>query len=85
MITRAQAQLARSSLAPVFGPDGMEVTITLVTNGGAWGEDNSGVERTLYRFDELTPSRDLLALERREQDNREVKHLALHPDDCGCD
>jgi len=70
MITRAQAQLARASLSPVFDPDGMEATVTLVTDSGAWAEDNSGVERTLYRFDQLEPSRDLLALEAQIRDGR---------------
>lgn len=67
MITREQAVLARDSLVAVFGPDGMEVTVLVVSTKGdaVIGVDNWGQNRNVYRFDELDPSRSILALQNK--------------------
>lgn len=65
MITRKQATLARVTTAPVFAPDGMERTVTGVSQkfDTVIVRDNEGAQ-DVFRFDELEPSRDLLALDR---------------------
>jgi hypothetical protein len=65
VITRRQALIAEQSLVAVFGPDGMEVTVAKVhpSFDSLIGEDNWGLNRAVYRFDELTPTRQILRLE----------------------
>jgi hypothetical protein len=68
MITREQAIVAKESLSAVFGPDGMEVTVLAVHSRfpSVVGTDNGSLERRVYHFGELTPSREVTSLASRE-------------------
>jgi hypothetical protein len=61
MITRDQAVYARRNVSGVFDPEGMECAIAVVHRkfDSAVVFYNSG-DRAVFRFDELTPSRELL-------------------------
>jgi hypothetical protein len=67
MITRNQAIVAMQSTAPVFGPEGDELTVVRLhgSSDAVIAIDVDG-HRDIYSLNELTPSRDLLRLSERE-------------------
>lgn len=67
MITPLQAIVAMESTAPVFGPDGDEMTVVRVhgSHPSVITVDSNG-RRDVYGFNELDPSRDLIALTPKE-------------------
>jgi hypothetical protein len=68
MITREQAIAAKESQSAVFGPDGMEITVLAVHSRfpSVVGTENWGLERRVYHFGELTPSREVTSLASRK-------------------